>query len=114
MVYFTVLINSVIVYPCIKNHFNKRNHLGKDQPNVDHFYVSCRRQALSHTDEDGCQHQETCQVNCNNGLKEEILKEVCDVHNHEDQDSRKVDCHDRIVDSSRQNQLYMNSIFLIF
>ena len=64
---------------------------------------------MGNTDEEGGQDKEGGQVDCHDCFKKEIFEEVCSIDNDEDEDGWKVDGEDSIVNSSLQNNFYMNS-----
>ena len=87
----------------MKKNLNKWNHLGKNQPNINHLDIGSGWEGLRNTDEEVCENQKRGEVNSDNGFKEEILEEVGSVDNDEDEKCWQVDCKDGIVDSSFQN-----------
>ena len=109
MVYLSILTDSVQIHPCVKN-LNKRNHLGKDEPNINHLHIGSGGEALGDTDEEGGEDKEGGQVDSHNCFKEEVFEEVCSIDNDEDEDSWKVDCKDCVVDSSSQSNLDVYSV----
>ena len=93
----------------MKKDLKERNHLCEDQPNIDQFDVSCGRQTLRNRNEECRQHQQGGQVDGHNSLKEEVFEEVGCVDDDKDEDCRKVDGEDCIIDPSLQCQLYVNT-----
>ena len=92
----------------MQQHLCKRNQLSEDQPNINHLDISSRWKALGNTDEERSENKERSKVDCNNCLKEEVLKEVCGVDDDEDENGWQVDCQNGIVDSSFEYDFDMN------
>ena len=100
MIDLPVLIDPVQVHPGVQQHLNKRNHLGKYQPNINHLHIGCGGEALGDTDEEGGEDEEGGQVNSHHSFEKEIFEEICSIDNDEDEDGWKVDCEDGIVNPS--------------
>ena len=109
VIYFPLLTDSVHFHPRMKQNLHKGNHLGKDQPNINHLHIGCGGEALGDTDEEGCENKEGGEVNCHYSFKKEVFEEVCSVDYDEDKDCWEVDSQDCIVDSSFQNNSDMYS-----
>ena len=84
------------------------------QPDVHHLEISCGRKALRDTDEEGGEDEESCEVDSDNSLEEELLEVVCCVNNAENKESRKIDGHDSIVDPSLEENHQVDSFWFIF
>ena len=97
----------------MKQNLHERNHLGKNQPNINHFHIGSGREALRDTNKEGCKDKKRGKINCHNSLKKEILEEVCWIDNDEDKDGWKVSGEDGIINSSLECNYDMNSIFNI-
>ena len=97
---FPVITRPVQVHPRVEKNLRKRNHLGKNQPNINHFHIGCGREALGDTDEEGCENKEGGEVDCHYSFKKEVFEEVCSVDYDEDEDGWEVDSQDCIVNSS--------------
>ena len=109
---------SVRVHPGVKKNLCEGNHLGEDEPDINHLHIGSGREALGDTDEEGCQDKEGSQVDCHHSFKKEVFEEVCSIDDDENKNSWKVDGEDGIIDSSFQNDLDMhtslNFIWLFF
>ena len=98
------------VHVGVKKNLNKRNHLCKDQPNINHLHIGCGGQALGHTDEQCGEDQEGGQVHSNHCFKKEILEEICSIDDDQDENCLKIYCQDSIVNSSLQHNFDVNTI----
>ena len=73
-------------------HFDSQ-HLGKDQPNVDHLDISRLRKAVGHADEQGGEDEEGGEVDRDNGFKEKLLEKVGAVDNYHDEEGGDINGH---------------------
>ena len=106
----SILRYSVKVHVGVKKNLHKRNHLCKDQPNINHLHIGRGGQALGHADEERGEDQERGQVHSNHCFKKEILEEICCIDNDKDENSWEIYCQDSVVYSSPQHNFDVNTI----
>ena len=90
-------------------YLKERNQLSKYEPNINHLHIGSLGESAWHADEEGGQDQLGCQVDSHHGFEEEILEEVCCVHDGEDEEWRKVGCQELVQDPSLQHHRHNNT-----
>ena len=95
----------------MQQHLHKCNHLGKDEPNINHLDVGCLGEGARDTDEEGGEDKEGGQVDSHNCFKKEVFEEISCINNDQDKECRKVYCKNGIVDPSLQNYFDMDPSF---
>ena len=97
----------------MKDDLTERNQLCKYQPDVNHLDIGGGWQAARDTDEEGRENEECCQVDRDDGLKEERFEEVCGINHGEDKKSRKVGGENLIYNPSLEYYDQVDSLGFI-
>ena len=100
MIYLPVFRYSVKIHPGVEENLHKRNNLGKNQPNINHFNIGSWGEALGDTDEEGGEDKEGGEVDSHHSFKKEVFEEIGGINNDEDKECRKIYSKNSIVNPS--------------